>query len=186
MPSAVLQQPTAIQHQASKTNNVANNQCRTHTYPKRIVPAVNMTRATPWTPARYQGIIIIGGQTSPSRPRPPKPIQPRDDGQSRKQTVCYGGNDGPQPRDPGNGRRLQFDPQPRDPGNGQRLYFEPQPRDPGNGQQLFRGPQPRDDGSNGCFSINLCKPPREPRPPQPREGGKKRTPRETQPRDPGM
>ncbi|KAK4546190.1 hypothetical protein LTR36_002327 [Oleoguttula mirabilis] len=139
-----------------------------------------MCRTKPWTTVQYRGIINPDVQTSPSRPRPPKPVQPRDDGQSRRQTACC--ND-PQPRDPGNGRRLYLDPQPRDPGNGQQYsYFDPQPRDPGNGQQLSLGPQPRDDGSNRCFGSNG-----QPTKPQPRDpGGKKgRTPREMQPRDPG-
>ncbi|RMY82094.1 hypothetical protein D0862_12132 [Hortaea werneckii] len=90
-----------------------------------------MTRSLPWTPAHYAGLIDPqprepgNGSTfkSPNRPRPPKPVQPRDDGCSRIPNACFaaaatGGNDGPQPRDPGNGRRMRVDPQPRDPGNG--------------------------------------------------------------------
>ncbi|KAI6858589.1 hypothetical protein KC338_g7642 [Hortaea werneckii] len=143
-----------------------------------------MTRSLPWTPAHYAGLIDPqprepgNGSTfkSPNRPRPPKPVQPRDDGCSRIPNACFaaaatGGNDGPQPRDPGNGRRMRVDPQPRDPGNGRYALV----------------------GIDGCEvpAAQVCggggpKPPREPRPPQPREGGR-RFARclARQPRDPG-
>ncbi|KAI7119697.1 hypothetical protein KC343_g18188 [Hortaea werneckii] len=144
-----------------------------------------MTRSLPWTPAHYAGLIDPqprepgNGSTfkSPNRPRPPKPVQPRDDGCSRIPNACFaaaasGGNDGPQPRDPGNGRRMRVDPQPRDPGNGRYALI---------------------DSVGGCEvpAAQVCggggpKPPREPRPPQPREGGR-RFARcvAPQPRDPG-
>ncbi|RMY10764.1 hypothetical protein D0868_03516 [Hortaea werneckii] len=63
---------------------------------------------------------------SPNRPCPPKPVQPRDDGCSRIPNACFtnGGNDDPQPRDLGNGRRMRKDPQPRDPGNGQHALID--------------------------------------------------------------
>ncbi|KAK3048511.1 hypothetical protein LTR09_010175 [Extremus antarcticus] len=62
------------------------------------------------------------GRSPPSRP--PKPVQPRDDGCNRSPNACYAGPDKPAPKDPwprdaGNGRwgaRLARDPNPRDPG----------------------------------------------------------------------
>ena len=74
----------------------------------------------------------------PQRPGPKQPPQPRDGDTRhmfnsvsasfafREQRSGGNGGDGPQPRDPGNGRRSR-DPHPRDPG-GKR---DPQPRDPG-------------------------------------------------------
>ncbi|KAK3061469.1 hypothetical protein LTR53_019771, partial [Teratosphaeriaceae sp. CCFEE 6253] len=70
---------------------------------------------------------------SPSRPRPPKPIQPRDDGQSRHATVREGS--------PSSGSsRLAFSgPQPRDDGSNVCLS-KPAPRPP-------KPVVPRDSGS---------------------------------------
>ena len=74
----------------------------------------------------------------PQRPGPKQPPQPRDGDTRhmfnsvsasfafRERRSGGNGGDGPQPRDPGNGRRTRG-PQPRDPG-GKR---DPQPRDPG-------------------------------------------------------
>lgn len=74
----------------------------------------------------------------PQRPGPKQPPQPRDGDTRhmfnsvsasfalREHRSGGSGGDGPQPRDPGNGRRSRG-PQPRDPG-GKR---DPQPRDPG-------------------------------------------------------
>lgn len=42
---------------------------------------------------------------SPHRPRPPKPVQPRDDGMNRHVSGSKRSTD-PQPRDPGNGRAV--------------------------------------------------------------------------------
>ncbi|KAI6814696.1 hypothetical protein KC340_g15995 [Hortaea werneckii] len=146
-----------------------------------------MTRSLPWTPAHYAGLIDPqprepgNGSTfkSPNRPRPPKPVQPRDDGCSRMPNACFaatpasGGNDGPQPRDPGNGRhRMRKDPQPRDPGNGRHALI---------GGVEVHAAQVCGGGGGGTGS----QPPREPRPPQPREGGRRFAPRAPQPRDPG-
>ncbi|KYG50454.1 hypothetical protein M433DRAFT_170543 [Acidomyces richmondensis BFW] len=60
-----------------------------------------------------------GNKSSPHAPRPPKPIQPREGGPYRDNTV-----DDPNPRDPG--RRLKAymkgdDPNPRDPGKKTRV-----------------------------------------------------------------
>lgn len=72
---------------------------------------------------------------SPSRPRPPKPIQPRDDGSHRYISSCSG----PQPRD--DGSRRQFSGKPPN-----RPEKPPQPRDPGSKKRLRADPQPRDGG----------------------------------------
>ena len=106
------------------------------------------------------------GRAPDTHPRPPKPVQPRDDGSNRTANACYG--------DP-------YQPQPG----------KPWPRDPGNGRQFALGPQPRDDGSHRTFSNSggdKDKPPRDQKPPQPRDGGKKtrRVARDPNPRDPGV
>ncbi|RMY80156.1 hypothetical protein D0862_12854 [Hortaea werneckii] len=157
-----------------------------------------MTRSLPWTPAHYASLIDPqprdpgNGSTfkSPNRPRPPKPVQPRDDGCSRMPNACFaasGGNDGPQPRDPGNGRRCRR----------MRVVLDPQPRDPGNGRrndaalidgggvecEVLSAAQVYGGGGSGSGGP---KGPREPRPPQPREGGRRFALRASpQPRDPG-
>ncbi|KAI6897512.1 hypothetical protein KC318_g11217 [Hortaea werneckii] len=149
-----------------------------------------MTRSPPWTPAHYANLIDPqprepgNGSTfkSPNRPRPPKPVQPRDDGCSRMPNACFasgGGNDDPQPRDPGNGRhRMRKDPQPRDPGNGRHAALI----GVGAECEVLHAAQVCGGGGGGG-----SQPPREPRPPQPREGGRRfaSAPRMPQPRDPG-
>lgn len=106
------------------------------------------------------------GRAPPSRPRPPKPVQPRDDGCHRSPSACYGGAQQPQPGKPW----------PRDPGNGRQYAM-----------QYAMGPAHRSlsdkqGGGNGGSS----KPKPQPKPPQPRDGGKKRFARDPNPRDPGM
>ncbi|EMC91219.1 hypothetical protein BAUCODRAFT_318798 [Baudoinia panamericana UAMH 10762] len=93
-----------------------------------------------------------GTGRSPQRPRPGKPVQPRDeDGRHiRIDQGFYGSNNGTN----GGGRPPQPIP----------------PRDPGSRRRLL-GPQPREDGSNRCFSGS--QPIRKPKPVQPREGGTK-------------
>lgn len=148
-----------------------------------------MTRSLPWTPVHYANLIDPqprepgNGSTfkSPNRPRPPKPVQPRDDGCSRMPNACFasgGGNDDPQPRDPGNGRhhRMRKDPQPRDPGNGRHAALI----GVGAECEVLHAAQVYGGGGGGGGS----QPPREPRPPQPREGGR-RFARAPQPRDLG-
>ncbi|RMY24020.1 hypothetical protein D0867_01660 [Hortaea werneckii] len=150
--------------------------------------AETMTRSLPWTPVHYAGLIDPqprepgNGSTfkSPNRPRPPKPVQPRDDGCSRIPNACFaaasGGNEGPQPRDPGNGRRMRVDPQPRDPGNGRHAALTIDSS--GVGECEVQAAQV-------CGGGGGSQPPHEPRPPQPREGGRRFAPRAPQPRDPG-
>ena len=55
---------------------------------------------------------------TPSRPRPPKTVQPRDDGSHRTANACYGPPQKPKPekpwpRDPGNGRQFALGPRSR-------------------------------------------------------------------------
>lgn len=132
-----------------------------------------MTKSTPWTPVQYR--LSIDPQPrdppngksyrlsrSPNRPRPEKPPQPRDDGQSRTYHEMFdcisasgkGGSGGtkPQPRDPGNGRLYAYGPQPRDDGSNGLFSSsgkptKPQPRDPGGKKgRNSTGPTPRDAG----------------------------------------
>ena len=145
---------------------------------------VQMTRSLPWTPDAVVAISIdpqprdpgkTGGQRlmsgQPTRPRPGKPVQPRDTGSYKApyetEYVEFGGNPKPKPPPPS----------------------KPWPRDPGKGRHFAIGPQPRDDGKSGpwfaCYGGKDD--------PQPRDGGKKggkgkRRPEYCpgQPRDSGM
>ncbi|KAF2725712.1 hypothetical protein K431DRAFT_82914 [Polychaeton citri CBS 116435] len=101
----------------------------------------------------------LPASSTPGRPRPPKPSQPRDDGQSRSPISMRAGRGPQKPAPP---------PSPR-----------PWPRDPGNGRQMTLGPQPRDDGKNGIMRRRGGGGETQPR--DPGTGG--RTQRPVQPRD---
>ncbi|KAK0926225.1 hypothetical protein LTR29_017933 [Friedmanniomyces endolithicus] len=111
-----------------------------------------MTKTSPWTLPQYQHLMTrvdpnprdpgngsVFTMKSPDAPRPSKPVQPRDDGQSRHVVV------GPHPRDDGSNQCFSSgsDPNPRPP--------KPvQPRDPGPKRLQYRDPKdptPRDPGN---------------------------------------
>jgi len=122
--------------------------------------SATMTVNVPWTPIEYRGLIDPrphrpSSGRSPKRPRPEKPIQPRDDGASRL-AACGGNDNGPQPRDPGNGRTFAIT------------------------------PQPRDDGKHGCFSSKPERPPPKDVQPRDGGKKRRTERREVQPRDPGI
>ena len=124
-----------------------------------------MARSASWTPDTNRGIINPPTQAC-AAPRPPKPAQPRDDGQNRSPNASYGVN-----------------------GKGAILKHGPQPSNPGNGQHVTAAPQPRDDGTHRCMSGKPRPPPRPSSPPPRSSGGRRwrnlREPNDSQPRDPG-
>ena len=137
---------------------------------------ITMCHNIPWTLSGYRDSIDPPLQPF-AGPRPPKPVQPRDDGQSRWQGACLGmAISDPDPK-----------PQPRDPGNGRRIVPDPQPRDPPNGRCIFTaGQQPR-DGTHKYMSGKPRPPPPPPPAPQPSSPGARRwrKPNDPTPRDPG-
>ena len=119
----------------------------------------NMTRQQPWTLPELSYLMRNdpqprdpGNGKSPNRPRPSKPVQPRDDGESRRPVL-----DGSSfaRKAPGGGK-----PKPRP---------VVQPRDGESGRLVFVGPPQLEDSGNACF----CAPRRSGRKydPQPRDPG---------------
>ena len=170
-PVPTVQPTTASQRTAPAPYSLVlpcySHRPRTHTLQASNMQPTAIRRSASWT-------LAMASQLS-AKPRPPRPTQPRDDGQSRWQNASYGmimTGPEPQPRDPGNGRRIAGDPQPRDPGVGRHAFVA--------------GPQPRDDGTHKQMS-GKPRPPPPPPAPQPRSpGGRRwREPKEPQPRDPG-
>lgn len=102
-----------------------------------------------------------GDKLSPHSPRPPKPIQPREGPPYRSWVL-----EDPNPRDPG--RKL----------NTFRTVHDPTPRDPGHKTRTFVYYSEHD---SSC-QYQPISPPRDQRPPVPRDGGK-RTSRLPVPRD---
>ncbi|TKA21745.1 hypothetical protein B0A50_08751 [Salinomyces thailandicus] len=133
-----------------------------------------MTKRLPWTPDCYAGMIDPQSQVptnssafkSPHRPRPPKPVQPREDGCSRMPSAKYAADL----------RSLDL-------GNSRQLHADPKPRDPGNGRYVLAAAMDVDGGSR-CFGSGSNQP-RPPKPPQPRDPGSRRR-KGIQPRDSGF
>ena len=174
--TSIQQQPTQSPHRANKTQH---NCSLPSTLPSRTGQSLYTLTETSKTPRRMDTTTTSINSTMVSalcssdpqprdpgngnrsgRPGQPKPIQPRDDGSSRRPATS-------------SIRRNGRGPPP------------PQPRDPGNGRVGVVGIPLL---ANNASDFMTCPaPPRDPKDPQPRDGGKKKSFRyAVQPRDSGM